>query len=301
MPPHPPSRSASPIVETARPKINLTLRVLGRRADGYHELESLVAFADHPADTVTLDPALAPGVEVTGPFAAGIAGINLLQTTLELVAGHHAEVRMGRVLLEKNLPVAAGVGGGSADAAALLRALARANPEIAGQIDWSGIALRLGADVPVCLLDRSAWMGGVGERLLPLGPAGARLFPLHAVLVNPLTPVPEDKTARVFRALRAPPLAAGETAAGAMPASRDALIRLIDGGNDLQRAACDVVPATAAVLGALGTTPGCEVVAMSGAGPTCFGIYPDAEIAARAAVEIAARQPEWWVRAATLS
>lgn len=286
-------------VEIARPKVNLTLRILGRRADGYHALESIVAFADGPADRITLDLARPRGVTASGPFASGIAGTNLLDTVLELVAiaARDQDVQLGHVHLEKSLPVAAGIGGGSADAAALLRALRNANPHLAEAVDWRAIALRLGADVPVCLVNRATLMSGIGEQLSPL----AHLPPLDVVLVNPQVPVPADKTAQVFRALAAPPLPPGHAGA-AFPdvSSRAALLQLIDGGNDLERAATTVVPDIADVLAALRSEPGCRVAAMSGAGPTCFAVFDDAGEARAAAASLAARHPSWWITTARL-
>lgn len=286
------SAPMSEFIETARAKINLTLKVLGRRGDGYHALEALVAFASEPADTVTLDTGRARGVAASGPFAAGIAGVNLLDTVLDLIAAAEPRVRLGWVHLEKRLPVAAGIGGGSADAAALLRALRRANPELGDAFDWSGIARRLGADVPVCLFDRAAFMSGTGERLAPV----SHLAPLDVVLVNPMVPVPADKTAQVFRALRAPALAAGLVdARPPRDLGRQALIDFIDRGNDLEQAAREVVPAVGDVLAALRVLSSCRVAAMSGAGPTCFGVFDDAGAATAAAAVLGARYPDWWV------
>lgn len=294
----------SQFVEIARPKVNLTLRILGKRPDGYHALASLVAFADGPSDRLTLDCARPRGITVTGPFAGSIAGVNLLETLLDLVAeatggvtAHVPLPRLGLVHLEKNLPVAAGIGGGSADAGALLRAIRLANPALATAFDWNAIALRLGADVPVCLLNRAAFMTGIGEHLTPL----VDLPRLAAVLVNPLVSVPADKTARVFRALAAQPLPEGHASPLAPDRlSREMLITLIDRGNDLEHAACDVVPAIADVLKELRSVPDCRVAAMSGAGPTCFGVFDDAHQSTRAAEVIAARHPDWWVSAARL-
>src|SRR6476646_10188178 len=184
--------------ETARAKINLTLTVLGRRLDGYHELESLVTFADI-GDRVVLHPGPDCRVTASGPFATDIEGPNLLNRTLALLREADRDLLLGAVELEKNLPVAAGVGGGSADAAAVLRAVRRVNPERAGSIDWHGLAARLGADVPVCLAEIPARMRGVGDRIEPLD-AAHRPPPLAAVLVNARVPLP---TAQVFTALAA--------------------------------------------------------------------------------------------------
>lgn len=294
----------SQFFEIARPKVNLTLRILGKRPDGYHALASVVAFANGPSDRLKLDCARRRGVTVTGPFAGSIAGVNLLETVLDLVADAAGAapaslppLRLGHVHLEKCLPVAAGIGGGSADAGALLRAIRTANPELATVIDWNAIALRLGADVPVCLLNRAAFMTGVGEQLTPL----ADLSQLPVVLANPLVPVPADKTARVFRALAAEPLP-GNNAEPLPPhgISLERLITLIETGNDLQRAACDVVPAIADVLQELRSTPGCRVAVMSGAGPTCFGVFDDQSATRSAAQQLSARHPKWWIAAADL-
>src|SRR5690606_18933100 len=150
--------SGGPIItELARAKVNLTLRVLGRRPDGYHELESLVSFADI-GDTVTLTVGAAPEVTVTGAFAMDIAGGNLVEAAMQRLARAEPRLRLGAIEIEKSLPVAAGLGGGSADAAAALRAVRRANPEIADAFDWHGFAARLGADVPVCFADAPALM-----------------------------------------------------------------------------------------------------------------------------------------------
>jgi 4-diphosphocytidyl-2-C-methyl-D-erythritol kinase len=191
-----------PISETAPAKINLTLTVRGRRPDGYHDLESLVTFADACADTcdrVTLVPGPESRVTTSGPFAAQIEGENLLARVLALLSSLRPELRLGAVELEKNLPVAAGLGGGSADAAALLRAVRRANPDRAAAVPWHEIAARLGADVPVCLQGTPALISGVGERVQPLS---APLPAMAAVLVNPRQPL---ATAQVFRALAARP------------------------------------------------------------------------------------------------
>lgn len=288
------------IGELARPKINLTLRILGRRADGYHDLESLVAFADGIGDGVTLDVERPRGVTVTGLFAAGIVGANLLDKVLDEVsaAWGGARLQIGHVLLDKALPVGAGIGGGSADAAALLRALRRAHPGHAEAVDWDAIALRLGADVPVCLMNRAAWMTGIGERLLPV----TGLARAAALLVNPMCAVPADKTARVFRALDAARTGRVSRSDIAAQYSGDLgeFVDLVMRGNDLEKAACSVVPEVSLVLDALRRTAGCRVTAMSGAGPTCFAIFDDAGAASAAHDEIRARHPGWWSVAVTL-
>ena len=279
------------IVEKARAKVNLTLEILGRRGDGYHELASLVAFAS-VGDTLTLDVEAPPGVEVQGPFAPTIAGENLVQVALQRLGRAEPRLKLGKVVLDKQLPVAAGIGGGSADAAAVLRAVRRANPEIAHAVDWPALAKSLGADVPVCLADRTSWMSGIGEIVtaLPGWP------PLGAVIVNPLVPAPMDKTARVFRRLGAAPLTEG--AVRTPPGSGERAIDFMSArGNELEAAAIAVMPIVAAVKSALLGIPGCRYAAVSGGGPTCFGIF---DFPNEAAARLAKEEPSWWVRAATL-
>ncbi|MGE0856347.1 MAG: 4-(cytidine 5'-diphospho)-2-C-methyl-D-erythritol kinase [Hyphomicrobiaceae bacterium] len=274
------------------------MRLLGRRVDGYHALESLVAFAAVPSDRLTLDPARPRAVTVTGPFAGGIAGANLIETVFDLVALAEPRARLGHITLEKYLPIAAGIGGGSADAAAALRLLRRLNPDLAPGIEWPAIARRLGADVPVCLFDQPANMSGTGERLEPVETLPAT----DVVLANPMVPVPADKTAQVFRALAAPPLASGPAVSKPPPrlTGRMELLRRVQGGNDLEPAARKVVPAIGTVLDALRALPECRVAAMSGAGPTCFGLFDDARAAAAAAADLTRAEPGWWVQATVL-
>lgn len=288
------------IREFAPAKINLTLSVCGQRADGFHELASLTAFAD-VGDDVTFESGAPPTVRVGGPFAGALAGSeNLLDRTLALLANDAPHLALGAVYLEKRLPVAAGIGGGSADAAALLRAVRAANPEAAASVDWRALAGRLGADVPVCLERRALWMTGAGHGLADL--AGG-LPPLDVLLVNPMARVPADKTARVFRALGASPLAADWRAAPA-PAFPDAaalLAFLRARGNDLEAAASAVVPDAQRVLDVLRADPDVRYAALSGAGPTSFAVFQDAAAAQRARDRLAASHPAWWAAAAVLS
>ena len=283
-----------PFREIARAKINLTLRVLGRRPDGYHEIESLVAFAAI-GDRVALTPGPECRVATSGPFARDIDGPNLLDTALGLLREHDAKLRLGTVLLEKNLPVAAGLGGGSADAAALLRAVRRANPERAGAVAWHALAARLGADVPVCLAGKPALISGIGDKVEPLG-AAYGLPPMAAVLVNPRLPLP---TAQVYRAGRRTHLGQPVRAPRRLRPFSD-LAGLVDSmrrhGNDLERPAIALLPAIADIKAALAAQPGCRIAAMSGSGPTCFGIFADDASAARALPpRLPSQHPRWWV------
>lgn len=283
------------VKEFARAKINLTLNVHGRRPDGYHELVSLVAFAD-VGDRLTLDLSAPPGVKVTGRFAADLAGRNIAEAALERIASAAPQLALGLVTLEKRLPVASGIGGGSADAAAVLRLVQHANPDHASAVDWNEIAAALGADVPVCLINRATWMSGIGEVTEPL----ERPLPsLGVVLANTLKPVPSNKTATVFANYRSQ---ARTEKTPARPASfataNDVVSFLTLHGNDLEPAARTALPGIEHGLDALRTAPGCRYAAMSGAGPTCFGIFDNPEAAAET---LRVNHPTWWVEPARLS
>lgn len=287
------------LTETARAKVNLTLEVIGKRGDGYHELRSLVAFAD-VSDALTLDTAAAEAVYVTGPFGPSLAGENLIAVTLLKAREAEPFLSTGAITLEKRLPIAAGIGGGSADAAAALRLLRRANPGRAERIDWTRLAKSIGADVPVCYENRAAWMTGIGDKLTP-----SPDFPsLPAVLVNPMVPVPPDKTAQVFRRLEAPPVPIGEH--GAVPPVRfktraEIFEFVASHRNDLLPAACTIVPAINDVMAALRGSKRIVSALLSGGGPTCIGLYLTGEAATSAASDLARAQPSWWVEPTTLS
>jgi 4-diphosphocytidyl-2-C-methyl-D-erythritol kinase len=288
------------VTQIARAKVNLTLKVLGRRADGYHALESLVTFAAI-GDRLTFDPGLlGPRLVVRGPFAEGIAGPNLLDGALELLSQSGLGLGDGSITLEKNLPVAAGLGGGSADAGALLRLARAAHIERAEDPLWRELARRLGADVPVCFADRPALMGGIGDELQLLTTASSPPLPLPAVLANPGVPL---ATARVFAALQAPPLTAARAPRAALApiGSFAALCDHIGAvGNDLEPPAMALEPVIGAVKAALRACPGCRTAAMSGSGPTCFGIFTSEVQAMAAAVAMRSSEPRWWVVATLL-
>jgi 4-diphosphocytidyl-2-C-methyl-D-erythritol kinase len=290
--------SGAPLEEPAPAKVNLTLRVTGRRPDGYHELESLVVFA-RVGDRLALAPGGALALEVGGAFAAAAGDIadNLVLKAARELARLVPGLVLGRFVLTKDLPVAAGLGGGSADAAAALRLLARANGLAADDARLAAAARASGADVPVCLDPRARVMRGIGEILsAPLG-----LPPLSAVLVNPGVPL---ATKDVFAAFaRAAPRAPAESfdAAGLSTASLDAAIAtLARGANDLEGAAMALCPAVADTLKALAATPGCRLARMSGSGATCFALYDSEDAAAAAARTLAAAHGGWWVRATVL-
>ena len=275
-------------------KLNLFLRVIGRRADGYHLLQSLVAFLDL-RDRVELAPAPAWRVRVRGPFAAAVpAEDNLALRAGRLMADAAAGDVAGCAALaadiwvEKNIPVAAGLGGGSADAAAVLHGLSRMWGLGLPLAELQRIGARLGADLPACLAGSPALVTGIGESVEPVA-----LAPLSLVLVNPGLPL---STAEVFSRLIPPyaePLAMPEALASAADVVREAA-RF---GNSLQAAAIALRPTIAAVLDEIAGIGGCLLAQMSGSGATCFGVFAD-EAAARAGADgLAARRPGWFVRA----
>lgn len=274
------------IVETAPAKINLALHVRRRRPDGYHELETLFAFC-RDGDVVMVERAAATTLALTGPFAPALAGEsqddNLVMRAVRAfqarfgVADHYA------ITLDKHLPVASGIGGGSADAAATLRALARLHGLAPDHVDLFGIAGELGADVPACLLGRMARGEGKGDALQPLELLGER----PVLLVNPGVGV---STAAVFArwdGVDRGPLEQGEVMAVAAA-----------GRNDLEPPARAIVPEIDAVLALLEASPGVLFSRMSGSGATCFAIFQDA--AARDAAADAARARDWWALATFL-
>lgn len=282
-----------PLAITAPAKVNLALHIICRRADGYHELQSLVAFADvDDGDRLTVVPGPArpagPRFAVDGPFAAAIPdGSDNIVVRAAAACGDIASVA-----LHKGLPVAAGIGGGSADAAAVMRAAAHhrgTDPAAFG-----ALALSLGADVPACLFGRPSLMEGVGERLRPFAFPGA-----DALLVNPGVPV---ATRDVFAALTCrtnPSLAAPPQ----LPDVRALAGWLHGARNDLEPAACVIAPPVATVVAALSWRPGCLLARMSGSGATVFALFVDAGArdAARKALADDPAAKGWWIRAVRLA
>lgn len=291
------------LTESARAKVNLTLRVLARRADGYHDIESLVAFADC-ADTLTLKPGSELTLATSGPRAqeCGEASDNLVVRAALLLSERIPGLTLGHFTLDKHLPVAAGIGGGSADAAAALRLLARVNNIAVDDPRVIGVARDTGADIPVCLASRACSMTGVGDHLATL-----KLPPMPCVMVNPRVGV---ATKDVFAALG---LNKGEFLAGAgdvmlaagwptEDASFDVWLETIRAGtNDLEPPALKVEPIIGDVLAALRATGGVRLARMSGSGATCFGIFGSDGDARQAAQVISKDHPGWWVHAGTLS
>ncbi len=272
-------------VEFAPAKVNLTLHVTGRRADGYHLLDSLVVFpriGDRLSATAAQDLTL----DLAGPFAGSLSACddNLVLRAARLLA--RAEGQGAALRLEKILPVASGIGGGSSDAAACLRLLSR----LWGvELPPPEACLALGADVPVCLAARPTRMTGVGEGLVPVD-----VPPCWVVLCNPGVPV---ATAGIFRRLERadnapmpgpPPMPDAAALAAFLRAQR----------NDLEAPARAVAPVIGEVITALDSSPGCLLARMSGSGATCFGLFAGEDTARAGAARIAAASPGWWVQAA---
>jgi len=295
----------SGLVEEGRAKVNLTLRVVGRRTDGYHDLESVVAFADC-ADRLTLTPGSELTLKTVGPLATACGELsdNLVLKAARLLGEVVPSMKSGAFVLDKVLPVAAGIGGGSADAAAALRLLARLNGLALEDERLHEVALEVGADVPVCLASRACDMTGVGDKLLPLSPPK-----MPTVMVNPCVPV---ATKDVFEALglRHGELLVGATdvmmeAASPWPDEGGSLEEWVEalaaGTNDLEEPAMRIQPAIGEVIAALNATSGIWLARMSGSGATCFALYENTAEARRAADKVRLEHPSWWVHAGTLS
>jgi 4-diphosphocytidyl-2-C-methyl-D-erythritol kinase len=292
--------------EFAPAKINLTLRIGGKRPDGYHELESLVVFAGI-GDDLRFAPGANPGLTVQGETASDAGPIegNLVLKAASALTAQIAGLRTGHFHLTKRLPVAAGIGGGSSDAAAALRLLARVNRLAAADARVTAAARATGADVPVCLDPQPRVMRGIGEILSsPL-----RLPELHVVLVNPGVAVP---TAAVFAALADSRAVGLPATVNNDPASHlvetcgeskaDAVIEaLASSANDLEAPAIALFPPVGETLAALRAQATCRLARMSGSGGTCFGLFSTADDAKTAAAEITRVHPRWWVRASRLA
>ncbi len=271
----------------ARAKINLTLHVGPRDADGYHPLHSLVVFADI-GDVLEAEPSEEFALASSGSFATDLPAPedNLILQSVEIMTANNEVPIHLSYSLKKNLPVASGIGGGSADAACALRLLAEANV-----VSWDEHAeqfLPFGADVPVCYLSRTAVIEGIGERIQPWPGLGQ----IAAVLVNPGLAV---STAEVFEKFDY----VGSSSDFSLPYG--SLIEMARGGrNDLQAIAMHMVPEISDVLGALLNERGCQLARMSGSGATCFGLFPDMKSARAAQKSLADKHKDWWCVASLL-
>lgn len=291
------------LMQEGRAKVNLTLRVVGRRVDGYHDLESVVAFADC-ADRLSLTPGASLHLETSGPLAqaCGEPSDNLVFKAAQLLAERVPGLKLGDFTLDKLLPVAAGIGGGSADAAAALRLLAQANDLELDDPRLIEVARLTGADVPVCLASNACVMTGVGDTLQPLS-----LPKMPCVMVNPRIPV---ATSDVFKALglrngqllvSATDVLRGTAWPEAGASLEDWVEALAAGSNDLEAPATRIQPVIGEVIAALNATNGAWLARMSGSGATCFAIYENTADAKRAAQQIQTDHPGWWVHAGVLS
>jgi 4-diphosphocytidyl-2-C-methyl-D-erythritol kinase len=288
---------AALLAAPAPAKVNLTLRIRGRRPDGYHELESLVAFAGC-GDRLTLRAGPQLELAVAGPTAAQAGAIadNLVLRAATALAARIAGLTLGCFTLTKELPAGAGLGGGSADAAAALRLLAEANHLAPADSRIIEAARATGADVPVCLDPRPRMMRGIGDILSePVKLPRLGMIVVHPGVAMPTPPVFAALGLRRGERCPAPPVAA------ALPDGRDALLAwLAAQSNDLEPPAIGIAPAIAQVLRAIGALAGCRLARMSGSGSACFGLF-DTEPAATAAVqELATARPDWWMRATSI-
>jgi 4-diphosphocytidyl-2-C-methyl-D-erythritol kinase len=304
-------------------KVNLTLRIIGRRADGFHELESLVVFAPF-GDRLTLWPGVPLDLKLSGPMAAGAGPVaeNLVLRAARSLAERIDGLKLGRFALDKRLPSGAGLGGGSADAAAALRLIAKVNHLAVDDVRVQDAARATGADVPVCLDPRPRVMRGIGEILSPplampkLGilvvhpgvavPTGLMFKALglapgerYAARSAPPSPPPLAQDDRIWHGATTPSLRLrGE---GRKGVERDALVAwLASERNDLEAVAIAVAPSIADVLGVIAGLAGCRLARMSGSGSACFGLFNSARLAVAAAWRVTAARPSWWVRAGLL-
>jgi 4-diphosphocytidyl-2-C-methyl-D-erythritol kinase len=275
-------------------KVNLYLHVLGRRPDGYHLLDSLVAFADL-SDRISLNRAAEFELTLSGPFAKNLdagEGNLALKAARALAEAAGLAARPMAIELEKNIPPAAGLGGGSADAAAVLMGLSKAwgiHEAVA-----KSLAPGLGADVPVCFGQRPVFMAGVGEKLGP----EARLPDAGLVLANPGLPLDTAKVFAAFDAEHGTGGADNERARPALdPAPRDAgalAAALAATANDLTEAALELAPVVGQVRAMVSGLKGCRLARMSGSGATCFGLFDDIAAAKAGAQALSAAKPGWW-------
>lgn len=269
--------------------------MLGRRDDGFHELASLVAFAG-VGDTIEFTPNDAFALTVEGPFAAALDGVNLIAAAVEAAKSLAPGLMIGRFRLLKLLPVAAGLGGGSADAAAALRLIVQANPDVLNEAAVAALAPGLGSDVAVCLGSGPSLITGRGEIVSPV-----QGFPVcGVVLANPGV---ELSTAEIYGALNAPPLPPPpqHPAPPDFAGDFDKLIGYVTPrGNDLEAAALRLAPQVGYVLAALATLDGVRLARMSGSGATCFALFATPRQALRAATALAQTEPDWWITASAL-
>ncbi|MGM0422963.1 MAG: 4-(cytidine 5'-diphospho)-2-C-methyl-D-erythritol kinase [Pseudomonadota bacterium] len=280
-----------PFIETAPAKINLTLSVIGRQPDGFHDLESLVVFTPDICDRLSFQPTDTPlELKVNGPFATATPtdDSNLVLQAIKQLSAHSGKTPKGRLTLEKNLPVEAGIGGGSSDAAAGLRLFSRFC-DIKDEDLLMRIAGRLGSDIPVCLRAAPGFMRGRGERITPL--SGHAEIPV--ILVNPLIPLSTAGVFGCFDAVFSPEI---NGTPAPFQTLEDFYTWLEQHDNDLTCAATALCPEITDILSQLHLIQGCKLARMSGSGATCLGLFDTPLTAKHAAQEIKAAHPDWWVQ-----
>lgn len=281
------------IVERAHAKINLYLHITGRRPDGYHHLDSLFVYVEL-ADVLTIRPSADLTLAVHGPFAAGLTGDdNLVARAARRLGEAFGIPPCGAITLDKEIPLAAGLGGGSADAAAMLRALPKLWRREAPRTVLEEIALHLGADVPAALDQRPVYVSGVGELRQPAG----RLPEFYLALTNPGIALP---TAEVFKRWAGMNLPFTEPLTAPLPEDFAGFIAALRAGrNDLEASAVAIAPEVGDVLKAMAGLPGCRLARMSGSGATCFGVFERRGEAEAAALSLAVDRG-WWAWAGGL-
>lgn len=291
--------------EYAPAKVNLTLRVLGRMPNGYHELVSLVAFARDVCDVVTVTEADDPALTITGPFAPDLQDLasrdNTIARVLQALRAQQSTTRPLSIEVRKGIPVSAGLGGGSADAAALMRVLSRNTgcKTLAGS-GLLAVARSIGADVPVCLAAKASWMAGIGERVQPLASSLPQCF---ALLINTLERPPGGKTKKVFERLAASKVREAANLAELphrFETAEDLMTFVAKIGNDLEASAGEIMPEIRHVQASLSAEKGCRIARMSGAGPTVFGLFQHQAEADQAKARLQRRHPDWWMAVTAL-
>lgn len=277
----------SPIEVMAPAKINLFIHLISKRYDGYHNIESLFAFTDF-GDLITVEGAERLSLEIVGPFGDGLEGEDNLVLKAARGLQKYSGTSLGaKITLQKNLPIASGIGGGSSDAAATIKALQKLWKITLPESELAELALSLGADVPACFFGKPVFVSGIGEELRPIKGLGD----LHCVLVNPGTPV---STPEVFKAFD------GQFRASISKMGNDELVEYYNFSNYLQRPAISLVSGIEDVLSSLESQPGCQLARMSGSGATCFGVFPNESEAMKACLEISKGNPTWWVKPGTI-
>lgn len=279
---------------TAPAKINLFLHVTGKRPDGYHALESLIAFTDF-ADRLVFQPSAALSLKVTGPFASGVPtdSSNLILRVAEKLNRHLGIKKGVHIALEKKLPASAGLGGGSADAAATFSALNQLWDLRLSLETMCNLALPLGADIPVCLIGKPAFIQGIGEKITPCAP-----FPLlHILLVSPRIPL---ATASVFAQNFSYFSTPRASLPFGFPDSKSLQSFLATTRNDLTVHAQQLVPEIDIVLTAIQECDGCLLSRMSGSGATCFGLFDNADTLKEAIYALRETHPGWWAQSAKI-